>query len=240
VIPNLRAGHPEAMIWFEPNIYFDYNAPTFLPDLAVGNVGFNFHNYDSFTSVTNRFLDPVKNALNYQSSSNVPLLCSEFGGTTVIQDIQAVADINDEYMLSSIFWTWFNNAQFNFFAVGGEATDPRAMGVVQLMSGDLVPPNLNQDMLNVLTRVYPRVIAGTPISFSTKNTNQFSFEYSTQLPNGQIGTGVTLIVVPAGLYPNGFDVSAPGAIVVNQRGGIVEIVVDSPTQTTIFVEIQPK
>jgi endoglycosylceramidase len=48
VFPALRAGHPEAMIWFEPNIYFDYNAPTLLPDLsAFGNVGFNFHNYDA-------------------------------------------------------------------------------------------------------------------------------------------------------------------------------------------------
>lgn len=115
-IPSLRAGHPDAMIWFEPNIYFDYNAPTSLPDLAAqfGNVGFNFHNYDSSATGFHRFLDPVINALNYQSSCNVPLHCSEFGGTPVIADIQKVGDINDEYALSSIFWAWFNNAQFPF------------------------------------------------------------------------------------------------------------------------------
>lgn len=236
-IPNLRAGHPEAMIWYEPNIYFDYNAPTFLPDLGAGNLGFNFHNYDTY----HVYREPVRNALHHQSVLNVPLLCSEFGGTTSLQDIREAADINDQNMLSSIFWAWFNNAQFNFAAPpGGEATDPRAMGVVRLMSADLEPGNLNQDMLDALTRVYPRLIAGTPNSFSTEVTSpgrRFSFEYSTQLPDGRIGTGATLIVVPAGLFPNGFDVYAPGASTVNQLDGIVEIIVDSSTPTTISVEI---
>ena len=83
--------------------------------------------------------------------------------------------------------------------------DPRAMGVVQVMSEELAPPtNLNLDMLKAVTRVYPRVTAGTPRSFSTDETNQFTYTYSPQLPNGQPGTGTTVIVVPAGLYPDGF------------------------------------
>jgi endoglycosylceramidase len=239
-IPNLRLGHPDAMIWFEPNIYFDYNAPTFLDNLEVENTGFNFHNYDSFAPAESRFLDPVNNALNYQSSFDVPLLCSEFGGTSEMADIQAVADINDQHMLSAIFWAWFNNAQFNFFAPGNSPNDPRAMGVVQQMSAELVSPNVNQAMLEILTRVYPRVTAGTPISFSTTETKKFKFEFSNQLPNNEIGTGVTLIVVPAAVYPNGFDVSAPGASIVNQHGGIVEIVVDPSTPARIVVRIEPK
>jgi endoglycosylceramidase len=235
-IPSLRAGHPEAMIWFEPNIYFDYNAPSNIPDLtAAGNVGFNFHNYDA----ASRFKAPITNALDYQSAYNVPLLCSEFGGTVKTSHIQTVADLNDTNMLSSIFWAWFNNAQFNFApASTTEATDPRLMGVVQDMWQDLVPTNVNQRFLDILTRVYPRVVAGTPQSFSSQN-GTFILTYSTQLPNGQTATGETVIVVPAASYPdpNDFNVSAPGANVVNKSGGIVEIVADSPPPPTITVTI---
>jgi hypothetical protein len=65
--------------------------------------------------------------------------------------------------------------------------------------------------------------------------------YSTQLPNRQTATGETVIVVPEAIYPNpsDFTVSAPGATVVNQSGGIVEIVADSPPPPAITVTISP-
>jgi len=244
-IPALQDGHPGAMIWFEPNIYFDYNAPTSLPDLtSVGNLGFNFHNYEN-TSAT-PFVAPISNAQKYQASWEVPppLLCSEFGGSTNYPEIQFVADLNDQNMLSAIFWAWFNNAQYHFF----NNVDAAAMGVVQDMSQPLEPPNLNQTMLDILTRVYPRLISGTPISFGTTRPSQtfgpitraaywnvnatFTFTFAP-------GPGTTVIVVPPDLYPGDYDVV--GSIGVNSRkfDGYVEITVDSPLPESVFVTIQP-
>jgi endoglycosylceramidase len=235
-IPSLQAGHPNAIIWCEPNIYFDYNAPTFLEGMGP-NVGFNFHNYDSPD-----FITPVQNAQTYQKTYNAPLLCSEYGGTTVYDDIFKVAQINDQYMLSTIFWAYFNNAQFNFFPNPlneGAPTDPRQMGIVQLMSEELVPPNLNLTMLSDLTTIYPRTISGTPISFSTGNPvpNQFLFSYSTKLPNGSIGTSDTVIVVSPRLFRI-TQVNVTNGTLASQSKGIVQITADqSPTPLTVEVTI---
>ena len=214
-------------------VYFDYNAPTYLGDMGAPNVGFNFHNYDN-SDGDNSFLTPVRNAQGYQNSYNVPLLCSEFGGTNDTTVINTIADINDQNMLSAIFWAWFNNARF-FFA---ENTNPVVMGVLQNMWGELAPPNLNQDMLTAVSRVYPRIIAGTPQNFGTDANDTFTFTYSTTKPNGQIGTDPTVIVVPAGLYPNDFTVTASGATW-SRGDGTVLITPDSPTPASITVTIQP-
>jgi endoglycosylceramidase len=233
VIPNLHAGHPEAMIWYEPNIYFDYNAPTYLERVSGQNLGFNFHNYDSYNT-ENLFLDPVQHARSYSNDYTVPLLCSEFGGTPDMNDIQKVADINDEHMLSAIFWAWFNNARFNF--AGG--TNPMQMGVVQNMWQDPLQPN--QEMLRILTRIYPLITAGTPMNFGTAGDGTFTFTYSTQLPNGQPGTGTTVIVVPTAIYPtaNDYKATASGATV-TQLAGSVQVIADSPLPPTITVTITP-
>lgn len=243
-IPKLQEGHPEALVWYEPNIYFDYNAPTFLPgDLGFrGKVGFNFHNYDT----NSNFAAPVTNALKYQNDSNGPLLCSEFGGTTVLDDIRTVAVINDQNMFSAIFWAWFNNAQFNFsHDQNGNPTDPRQMGVVHDMSLPLEAPNVNFAMLDVLTRAYPRVTGGMPLSFSNSVDPVlgpvFSFTYTTQIPDQPVvSTDNTVIVVPVAVYTDSLNVSAPGAEIVSQTGGIVELKVTSSTPVTINVTITPQ
>jgi hypothetical protein len=203
-------------------------------------VGFNFHNYDNTSSGDTLFYAPIGNALNYQQFCNgsLPLLCSEFGGTTLYGNIRTVADYNDCHMLSSIYWAWFNNAAYPFYG----NVDAAAMGVVQSLSEAIEPPNLNLEMLAAVSRVYPRVTAGTPISFSSASPDiaqQFSFTYTNQLPNGQPASGKTVIAVPAILFPQGFNVSAPGAEV-HQLDGIVELTVNSSTPTTITVQITSK
>lgn len=95
-----------------------------------------------------------------------------------------------------------------------------------------------------MTRVYPKIVAGTPAFFYSLNTGEFSFHYVTELPNGQPGTDATEIVIPAGVYPNGFDVSVlpeGAARNVTQSDWSVTIVVNpSPTPTHITVGIVPK
>ncbi len=240
-IPALRNGHREAMVWFEPNIYFDYNAPTFLGDLGAANVGFNFHNYDSFNK-KEPFSDPVENALQYRRTYDLPLLCSEFGGTAEIPPIKTVADINDGLMLSWIFWAWFNNAQFNFYAPpGAPANDPRLMGVVHDMWQSLDGSNVNQPMLDALTRVYPRITAGTPLEVEVSENQgkkTYSFKYSTLLPNNQPAKGTTVIVVPAGLYPNDYDVSVPDGANATKGDGVLEVVWNA-APTTVMITITP-
>ncbi len=243
LFPQLRAADPDATIWFEPNVLFGLGVPTALPLPAASNIGFNFHNYDA----QSQFQAPVQYARAYQAENGVPLLCSEFGATTSASTIEAVCAINDANMLSWIFWTWFNNPRFTFSSSGGQLPpDPRSQGVTRDMAAPLLPPNVNPEMFGALTRVYPRIIAGTPIAFSYDPAGRtFDLQYSTALPVSGTGTGahVTRIVVPAKLYPSGYTVTVTNGTVVSQEPPFLDIAAD-PWQPgaplTVTVGIQPK
>jgi endoglycosylceramidase len=238
VIPNLRKGHPQAIIWFESNVLHGLNAPSFLPDLGFQNLGFNFHNYDSPT-----YKAPVTNAINYQEKYPIPLLCSEFGATTNPDVINTIQVKNDQYMFSAIYWAYFNNPRYKFAPTGGALpSDPRSQAIVRDMSEDLWEPNVNHDVLTALTHVYPRVVAGTPIAFSyNPDKKTFHLQYSTgKPPDGkEISQNLTSIVVPRALYPSGYTVSVTNGSVQSQDAWIVNIAA-KPSSSPITVDVDIK
>ena len=82
---------------FEPNFIFGLGAPTFLPEIDFDNLGFSFHNYDDSTG----FEQPVRKAFDYAGSASLPLLVTEFGGTTNIDSIIEAEAVHDKAMLSA-------------------------------------------------------------------------------------------------------------------------------------------
>ncbi len=257
-VPNLRQGHPEAIVWFEPNVLHDMGAKTFLPDLGFDNLGFNFHNYDELKPAKQKFVRPLAEALDYQKSvAAIPVLCSEFGGAGTTDDLVKAAEkvgaLNDEAMISSIYWAWFNNPRFNFSLNGLDPdkdrrfpSDPRKQGIVFDLSGDLSDKtNVNFALLDALTRVYPQRVAGTPttIAFDAGPARVFRLEYTTTTPEGRAMNGsLTTIAVPAALYPDGFDVTVTnGRVVAGDDPGIVTVAADpSPSPATVTAEIRAK
>merc|ERR1712062_158265 len=84
-------------------------------------------------------------------------------------------------------------------------SDPREQAIVADLAGslDVGDGNSNVDwhLLRTLTRVYPRIIAGTPISYMYNSSSKvFDMTYSTKMPNGKTSTGLTYVVVPRILY----------------------------------------
>ena len=218
---------------------FGIGAPTYLVKPDFPNVGFNFHNYDSPTYQT-----PLTNSQGFQGAYDVPLLCSEYGATTIPDVVTTIAALNDQQMLSSIYWTYFNNARFVFAATAGQLPpDPRSQGIVRNMAGSLKDPlNVNFDILEALTRVYPRIIAGTPGSFSyNPGTQVFNLTYSTQMVAGSAPRSVTSIVVPACLYPSGYTPSVTNGTWKKTSEGLEVTASQSPggSTTTVTVTISP-
>jgi endoglycosylceramidase len=242
VIPRLREAHPEAIVWFEPNPLFGLDAPTFLVKPDFPNVGFNFHNYNSTSyepSPVPQVPPPIQYSQDFQKTYVVPLLCSEYGATTDPDYVTAYCDLNDQHMLSSIYWTYFNNARFVFAPTGGQLPpDPRSQGIVRNMAAPLAPPNLNIEILEALTRVYPRIIAGTPSSFSyNPGTQVFNLTYSTRMVAGSAPRSVTSIVVPACLYPSGYTVKVTNGTSVQFPGRLEVTARASPGGTTTVVTV---
>jgi endoglycosylceramidase len=236
VLPSLRASHPEAILWFEPNVLHGLGSPTFLPGFNEPNIGFNFHNYDP------PYTRPVDNALDYQTRTGVPLLASEFGGAGAYPDLLAtIQDIQDKAELSYIFWTYFNNPTYKFYF----DLFPKKQGIVEDMSKPLTFPNVEELKLKSITRVYPRTISGTPTSYTfDPHKRTFHFEYKPVLPGGQPGTSATHIVVPLPLYPNPTGPLARARCDVTggkstQTPEGFNIVANNPAPATVTVDISP-
>ena len=121
--------------------------------------------------------------------------------------------------------------------------DPRSQGIVRNMAGSLKDPlNVNFDILEALTRVYPRIIAGTPGSFSyNPGTQVFNLTYSTQMVAGSAPRSVTSIVVPACLYPSGYTPSVTNGTWKKTSEGLEVTASQSPggSTTTVTVTISP-
>ena len=157
VVPAIRSVDEHAIVWLEPDITFGVGQPTSL-DLKTfgGNVGFTFHNYD-----VSNFKAPFHNAIHIQA----PRLMGEFGATvnnTTL--VETVANLADDYMIPWSYWSYFNNPTF-FINSTAIPVDNRRQGLLLDFSKPRTPPNLNINIIQSLTCVYPRYVAGTPHSY---------------------------------------------------------------------------
>jgi endoglycosylceramidase len=107
------------------------------------------------------------------------------------------------------------------------------------MSKPLLFPNVQEIKLKAITRVYPRIVSGTPTSFSfDPDRKTFQLEYTPILPSGKRGTSATQIVVPAPLYPTGPTCGVDGGTPKRTPTGFD--IVANPTSNTVKVQIGPK
>lgn len=104
--------------------------------------------------------------------------------------------------------------------------------------------NVNTAVLNAITEPYPRVIAGTPISYGYDPLTQlFTFEYSTRrvIECGKYPDGsLTEIAVPARNYPNGYHVRVKGGRVVSKKNSSVLLIRSENNADEIKVVITPR
>ena len=213
VIPALRATDPLHLIWYEPNVFFDFAANTNLAAPAGGdpNTGFDFHTYclgDGAAAALPSLPGNgpgcaveeqlnLDNALAYGRRSGAALLDSEWGATNDPTVVTRQTDEFDRYMLGDVFWDYRN--------------------LVHDVSAPPDGANVDAALVNILDRPYPQAIGGTPTAWKwDASTRTFSLDYSTTLPNGRAATGLeTDVYVPPLHFPTGYRVYATGATVVS-------------------------
>lgn len=213
LIPALRAADPTHIIWIEPNVFFDFAANTNLRDPNGGdpNTGFDFHTYCLGDGAANA-APPVPgngpgcaieetmnldNASGYQRRSGMALINSEWGATNdpVVASRQTAEF--DQYMLGDVFWDYRNLVPDLHARPGAN--------------------NEDAPLLAALDRPFPAVIAGTPSGWQWESgTDSFRLSYSTHLPDGRSGTGLsTRIYLPRLHYPNGYRTTVSGADIIS-------------------------
>jgi endoglycosylceramidase len=207
----IRSVDARTLVWYEPNVSFDFGANTHVTSPGPGS-GFAFHDYCIANEAEGcpTHETTFSNADKYGASSGDALLMDEFGATNGVSDLETMVSLADQHMVPWMEWEycWCNEG-------GPGQHNPQGM----IYDERFAPAgeNLNSAVYESLVEPYPQVISGTPRSWGFDRASRtFTLHYSTQLPSGPHARGasaVTEIATPSFNYPAGYAVQVNGGTV---------------------------
>jgi endoglycosylceramidase len=254
---RIRAVEAQKLIWYEPNVLFNFSADTNIPALGDHAAGFSFHFYCTpglaappynLASCDQQNDHVLANADKRAQSTGDALMLSEFGATDDLATIRSNIKLADQHMVSWEYWHYC------------ECLDPTTTGTgtQAIVIDPNQPPtgaNVKQAKLDVLAEPYPQVVAGTPTSFGFDSaTRAFSLAYSTNGPTGKnfsrrIGKRKkrskakfrqTQIFLPKDHYPGGYTASVRGGGIASKRKASLLRVIACPGRRNVSVTVKPK
>ena len=221
VLEAIRSVDRRHLVWYEPQLTFDFGADTSIGDLGDARSGFAFHAYCASTMgvpsnpptraacdrLEQRVLD---NAETQSARTGDALLLTEFGATDDLDELRSMTDRADAQMLSWQEWTYF----------GGDPSAERPTeGIIRDIGRPPSGSNVKRRKLAVLDRPHPLLVAGTPVSWRYDGS-VFRLRYTTRAP----GCGCaprsrrTVVWVSPMHFRNGYRVRVSGARVVSRPG----------------------
>ncbi len=227
VATAIREVDRERLVFYEPNVLFDYGADTHHAALGDPAAGFSFHVYclaasPGLPSLKGRAQDVAcrrqeqrvfRLAERHARRGGETLLLSEFGATDDVHNIGRVTDLADQQMVSWQYWAYWNR---------DPCCERPEEGLVRDLSQPPTEGNVKQDKLRALARPYPAAVAGTPERFGFDRTSaRFELRYSARRADGGAfgpDSPETHLYVPPRHYPGGCAVDARGAEVVSEWG----------------------
>jgi endoglycosylceramidase len=217
VAQAIRAADRLALVFYEPGMLFGLGR-----DGGAGpteRAGLSFHAYCAAAapglpalprwlreSFCPRQLErTLARADAHARRHGVALLLSEFGATDDIALLRAAVDSADRWLAPWFYWAYWNRDP------GRERPEE---GIVHDLGRPPTPDNVKGAKLDVLSRPYPRAVAGTPLRIEFRPAErELELAYATRAPGGAAaGDGVpTEVAVPPRQYPSGFEVEVEGA-----------------------------
>lgn len=249
-IASVRAAAPRSLIWYEPVVTFNQGVPTAVVPPGDSGLGFSFHDYPLCGEASGEFGERLPlsragalagavpcttrqvmdNARAHSAKTHSALLLTEFGATMDTARLGAQLAEYDAAMMPWMFWSYTRYiTRYN--------ADETALLPA---TGD----NVNGEILDVLARPYPQLVAGTPQEWSfDPSTRRFSFSYTRQRADGHgaFGPGAeTVVSVPSRQYSDGYTVEVSGAKVISAPNAPLLRVRARPGDGPITVTITPK
>src|SRR5207244_2210225 len=188
----IRRVDPTTLVWYEPNVLFNFGAGTNVGTIGDRQVGFAFHDYclaasgDTYPRDACTTADDMvfANAVSHVAQTHDALMLTEFGATNNTQLLEDMVDRSDTNMVPWLYWAYCG------------CSDPTTSGpgdtqaVVRDPSKPPVGSNLESFKLDLLSRPYPTAAAGTPKSFGFDAAKKvFMLAYSTARPGGGSHSG---------------------------------------------------
>jgi endoglycosylceramidase len=260
VFDRIRAVESQKLIWYEPNVLFNFGADTNIPALG-GNAAFSFHFYCTpglavppygLASCDDQDEHVMANADKRAQGAGDALMLSEFGATDDLATIRSNLEAADRHMVS---WEYWHYCECLDPTTTGSGTQAIVVDPHQAPLGS----NVKQAKLDVLAEPYPQVIAGTPASFGFDDaTRTFTLAYSTRGPTGKnfarrtknprarskkarkkAKFRQTQIFLPKAHYPNGYSAVAQGGGIASKRNAGLLRVIACPRRAHVSVTVVP-
>ena len=236
VASAIRKVDSQTLIFYEPDIGFDFGVATHVHALRHRQAGFAFHVYcmggwpDGCPSQP----QVIANALDHVANTHEALLMTEWGSSQYPGDLTAMMNLADRYMVPWIEWAYCS------------CSDPTGATGDPLVLNPAVPPvgaNVGQLALHILVEPYPQLIAGTPRSWGYNGqTKRFQLRYSTARADrsGWFGSGtITQIATPRLIYRRPYAVHVHGGTIVSPRGASVLEIAACPGAREVSVQVLP-
>jgi len=254
VIAQIRAADPQKLVWYEPNVIFNFGADSSHPDTGDANAGFSFHVYclpgalalPGLDAIACETLDELvlDNADKQAEETGDALLLSEFGATDDLAVIRRNVEGAERHMTSWQYW--------HYCACDDPTT--QGPGVQALVIDANQPPtgaNLKEAKLDVLARPYPQLVAGTPQSYDfIEASTRFELALTTTGPGGAnflpttqgqtvpASTPQSEVFLPPRQYPDGYEVDVDGGGIASAPSARVLRVVACPDRKRVSLTVR--
>jgi endoglycosylceramidase len=240
VFDAIRAVDQSRVVMYETHPVFGGGADVSFGDTGDENAAFSFHVYclGATVGVPSEYLGeascplgedrPFERAEAQAQRTGDALLLTEFGATDDLSSILRDLDAADRHMVGWEYWTYHARDVCCERPQEGIVIDPH-----QAPEG----ANVKGAKLDVLTRPYPRAVAGTPSSWRfhwDAADRLFEMEYVAY-------SGIaapTEVSVPLRQYPSGYTVSITGPAEVTSLPGAAVLTLRSTGDGTVRVEIK--
>lgn len=233
----IRKVDRRTLIFYEPNVLFDFGYPTHVGALDDPEAGFAFHDYCFTFSASGCASEAAgfTNALAHVRATGEALLLTEFGSTPAAADLTGMVTRADQNMVPWLEWSYC------------PCHDPTGATPDPFVLDPSKPPvgaNLGQLALHTLVEPYPEVIAGTPVSWGfDRAAATFRLRYSTARASrhGRFHLGaVTEVSVPRLLYPHGYTVHVRGGRVSSRRDARLLLIAQRRGAAVVTVTVTPR
>ena len=256
VIAAIRSADPGKLLWYEPNVIFNFGADTNIPAMGDRSLGMSFHLYCLAGLVAGTAgqscpaLDEqvLQNADKHAQATGDALMLSEFGATDDLATIRQNVQQADQHMVS---WEYWHYCECLDPTTSGSGTQAIVIDPNQPPTGS----NVKQAKLDVLSEPYPQVVAGTPTAYGfDPATGRFTLAYSTKGPtgknfarrlprrSGKMGKAKfrqTQIFLPKDHYQAGYSVSVRGGGIASKRKAGLLKVIACPGKSAVSVTVLP-
>jgi endoglycosylceramidase len=260
VLAQIRRVESQKLVWYEPNVLFNFGAETNLPGFGDPSTGFSFHFYCTpglavpATNATNCDAQGERvftNADKRSQTTGDALMLTEFGATDDLSTISQNVRQADQHMVSWEYWHYCDCLDPTTTGSGTQAIviDPN-----RPPTGD----NVKQAKLDVLAKPYPQLVAGTPSGYGfDPASGRFQLAYSTKGPTGRNfarrhrrrakpkrsraarKSRQTQIFLGQAHYPDGYRVSVDGGGIASKPGASLLKVIACPRRRSVTVTVSP-